>query len=161
WQRSLMPTHYIDPLSAQMDIWYVRGATTHIHGSSYCDVTANAHANNTTLRITSLRTTRHSQSPEVLAIDVAKRQHTELPYVGYGLQADVYSSGVVLGSLLFQQHEDEVADLSNSVAKGDAYLTRVLARDDEDDAPPAELINAYSLMVRMLDPDLDTRITVE
>lgn len=96
-------------------------------------------------------------SPEIVAIDQAKQNHDKLPIKGYGLQTDLYSAGVVFGSLLFEINEDEVADLNNHNAKGDAMVLRVLHSCDIEPI----YHNAYNLLVRLLDPNYETRITVD
>jgi len=95
-------------------------------------------------------------APEMLHIKYAKRRHLPLPYKGYGLEVDVYAAGMVLGQLLFQTSENDVADLGNPDAKGDAFVQRVLELSTRGEATLA-----HHLLVQMLHPEPSKRITVE
>ena len=99
-------------------------------------------------------------APELVAIDQAKQSHQKLPYSGYGLPVDLYSAGVVFGSLLYGINEDEIADLNNVNANGDAIVARVLLYND-DDNQTQHLAHAYNLLLQLLDSNPHTRINVD
>lgn len=77
---------------------------------------------------------------------------------GYTQQVDVYSAGIVLGQLLFQIHEDEVADMSRPETKGPAMVNRVLKWAGEHGG---RIGAEYHLLLRMLTEDPQLRITVK
>lgn len=84
------------------------------------------------------------------------RRPLPLPYQGYGLPADVYAAGVVLGQLLYGVSEDDVADLDNEQAKGHTFVERALEL-----ASRGQANLGHHLMIQMLNPDPDQRITCE
>lgn len=95
------------------------------------------------------------QAPELMKLSAAKRARTALPFKGYGLAADVYSAGMVLGQLLFEHQEDDVADLNNPQAKGPAFRELCKAALKTRDG-----YAAHDLCLRMLEEDPSRRISV-
>jgi serine/threonine protein kinase len=95
-------------------------------------------------------------APEMMHIKYAKRRGLPLPYKGYGLEVDVYAAGMVLAQLLFAVSENDVADLDNFDAKGDAFIARVLELSTLGQATLA-----HHLLVQMLHPEPAKRITVD
>ena len=110
------------------------------------------------------------QSPEMMHIKHAKwlvkraekrnpsefRRRLPLPYQGYGLPADVYAAGMVMGQLLYGVSEDDVADLDNDQAKGEAFVDRALEL-----ASRGQANLGHHLMIQMLNPDPKQRITCD
>ena len=86
----------------------------------------------------------------------AKRRKYPLPYKGYGLACDIYAAGMVLGQLLFGISEDDVADLDNAAAKGEAFIERALEL-----ASRGQANLGHHLMVQMLHPEPKYRISVQ
>lgn len=84
------------------------------------------------------------------------RRRLPLPYQGYGLPSDVYAAGMVLGQLLFGVGEDDVADLDNDQAKGDAFIDRALEL-----ATRGQANLGHHLMIQMLNPDPKQRVTCD
>lgn len=95
-------------------------------------------------------------SPEMLLIKHAKRLKFPLPYKGYDLSVDMYAAGMVLGQLLFAISENDVADLDNPDAKGDAFVERVREMTERGQAHLG-----HHLLVQMLHPEPKHRITVQ
>jgi serine/threonine protein kinase len=94
-------------------------------------------------------------APEMLRIKYAKRRKLPLPYKGYDQAVDTYAAGMCLGQLLFGISENDVADLDNDDAKGDAFIRRV-----EELASRGQATLAHHLLVQMLHPDPTKRITL-
>lgn len=102
-------------------------------------------------------------APEMLKLRDAKRERDRDGGAartgglrGYGLEVDVYSAGVVLGQLLFEYQEDDVADLDNHRAKGPAFARRC----QEALRSGGDGYAAHELCIRMLEEDPRRRISV-
>lgn len=95
-------------------------------------------------------------APEQMAIKHAKRRKYPLPYRGYGLEVDIYAAGIVLAQLLFSISEDDVADLDNLDAKGEAFIQRCM-----DACMRGEATLAHHLLVQMINPEPKYRITID
>ncbi len=95
-------------------------------------------------------------APEMLRIKYAKRRQLPLPYKGYDQAVDTYAAGMCLGQLLFAVSENDVADLENDEAKGEAFIQRV-----QELASRGQATLAHHLLVQMLHPEPSKRITVD
>jgi len=85
-----------------------------------------------------------------------KKQKKTLP-PGYDLKVDVWSAGVVLGSLLFQAKEEDISDDNNHEVTWQVFVTRtkqILAMDPR--AGPE-----YDLLLEMLEPSPEKRISLD
>jgi len=95
-------------------------------------------------------------APEILAIHEAKKRKAALP-PGYDLKVDVWSCGVVLGSLLYQAKEEDVTDDDNHEASWQTFVARtkqILATNPR--AGPE-----YDLLLQMLEPSPTKRISLD
>jgi len=96
-------------------------------------------------------------APEVVAIHKAKKEKKPLP-PGYDLKVDVWSTGVVLGSLLFQAKEEDVTDDDNHEASWETFVARAqtIIATEGDRAGPE-----YDLLLKMLEPVPEKRLTLD
>jgi hypothetical protein len=104
--------------------------------------------------------TDNFMSPEMMAIQAAKESPSSAsPPNGYNLQTDLFSVGMVFGSLLYEYSESEVADNENSAAKAQSFLhiTRSLIETKQN----GHILPQQDLLLNLLDPNPSTRITVE
>jgi len=95
-------------------------------------------------------------APEILAIHEAKKQKKVLP-PGYDLKIDVWSAGVVFGSLLFQVKEEDVSDDNNHEASWQVFV----ARANQIRAMNPKAGSEYDLLLKMLEPSPEKRISLD